>query len=52
MPPHNLEDYRAEIILAYLHSIATSGRAVTGTERCKRQGYFRGQGKLCELLIA
>src|SRR5579864_1493126 len=30
MPPHNLEDYRAEIILAYLHSIATSGRAVTG----------------------
>src|SRR3954454_3075317 len=27
MPPHNLEDFRAEIILAYLNSIATGGRA-------------------------
>jgi putative heme-binding domain-containing protein len=30
MPPHNLEDFRVEIILAYLNSIATSGRAATG----------------------
>ncbi len=50
MPPHNLEDYRVEIILAYLHSIATSGRAATGNGNpASGKGHLRGQGKLYEL---
>ena len=50
MPPHNLQDFHAEIILAYLHSIATSGRAATGNgNRRARQGHLRRQGKLREL---
>lgn len=45
MPPHNLEDYRAEIILAYLHSIATSGRAVTGNgDAARGKVIFEGKG--------
>ncbi len=45
MPPHNLEDYRAEIILAYLHSIATSGRAVTGNgNAASGKAIFEGKG--------
>ena len=30
MPPNNLQDFQAEIVVAYLKSIATSGRTVTG----------------------
>ena len=45
MPPHNLEDYRAEIILAYLHSIATGGRAVTGNgNAASGKAIFEGKG--------
>ena len=36
MPPHNLEDYRAEILVAYLRSIATTGRTVTGNGNAAR----------------
>ncbi len=45
MPPHNLEDYRAEIILAYLHSIATSGRAASGNGNpASGKAIFEGKG--------
>jgi len=30
MPPNNLQDFQAEIVVAYLRSLATAGRAVTG----------------------
>jgi putative heme-binding domain-containing protein len=30
MPPNNLQDFQAEIVVAYLRSLATSGRTVTG----------------------
>jgi putative heme-binding domain-containing protein len=30
MPPNNLQDFQAEIVVAYLRSIATSGRTATG----------------------
>jgi len=30
MPPNNLQDFQAEIILAYLRSVATAGRSVSG----------------------
>jgi putative heme-binding domain-containing protein len=45
MPPHNLEDYRAEIILAYLHTIATGGRAATGNGNpASGKAIFEGKG--------
>ena len=45
MPPHNLEDYRAEILVAYLRSIATSGRAVSGNGVAARgKAIFEGKG--------
>jgi mono/diheme cytochrome c family protein len=31
MPPNNLQDFQAEIVVAYLRSIATSGREVRAT---------------------
>src|SRR6202166_5209623 len=36
MPPNNLQDFQAEIVVAYLRSIATSGREVTGNGDAKR----------------
>jgi putative heme-binding domain-containing protein len=45
MPPHNLEDYRAEILVAYLRSIATSGRAVSGNgDAARGKAIFEGKG--------
>ena len=36
MPPNNLQDFQAEIVVAYLRSLATSGRAVTGNGNASR----------------
>src|SRR5271155_2325863 len=36
MPPNNLQDFQAEIVVAYLRSLATSGRAVTGNGNAAR----------------
>src|SRR5580692_3736678 len=30
MPPHNLQDFQAGIIVAYLRTVATEGRTVSG----------------------
>src|ERR1700722_7540931 len=30
MPPHNLQDFQAGTIVAYLHSMATAGHTTTG----------------------
>jgi putative heme-binding domain-containing protein len=45
MPPNNLQDFQAEIVVAYLRSIATSGREVTGNGDAKRgKTIFEGKG--------
>jgi putative heme-binding domain-containing protein len=45
MPPNNLQDFQAEIVVAYLHSIATSGHEVTGNGNAKRgKTIFEGKG--------
>jgi len=45
MPPNNLQDFQAEIVVAYLRSIATSGREVTGNGDAKRgKAIFEGKG--------
>jgi putative heme-binding domain-containing protein len=45
MPPHNLQDFQAEIVIAYLRSIATSGRAVSGNGDIARgKTLFEGKG--------
>src|ERR1700676_5448909 len=36
MPHNNLQDFQAEIVVAYLRSLATSGRAVTGNGNAAR----------------
>jgi putative heme-binding domain-containing protein len=36
MPPNNLQDFQAEIVVAYLRSVATSGRTVTGNGNAAR----------------
>lgn len=45
MPPHNLQDFQAEIIIAYLRSIATSGRTVSGNgDAARGRTIFEGKG--------
>lgn len=45
MPPNNLQDFQAEIVVAYLRSIATSGRAVTGNgDAARGKAIFEGKG--------
>ena len=45
MPPHNLQEFQAEIVIAYLRSIATSGRAVSGNGDVARgKAIFEGKG--------
>ena len=45
MPPNNLQDFQAEIVVAYLRSLATSGRTVTGNGNAARgKALFDGKG--------
>jgi putative heme-binding domain-containing protein len=45
MPPNNLQDFQAEIVVAYLRSIASSGRTVTGNgDAAKGKVLFAGKG--------
>jgi putative heme-binding domain-containing protein len=45
MPSNNLQDFQAEIVLAYLRSIATGGRAVTGNgDAARGKAIFEGKG--------
>jgi putative heme-binding domain-containing protein len=44
MPPNNLQDFQAEIVVAYLRSLATSGRTVTGNGDAAR-GKLLFEGK-------
>ncbi len=45
MPPHNLQDFQAGTIVAYLHAIATEGRTVTGNGNATRgRAVFEGKG--------
>jgi cytochrome c oxidase cbb3-type subunit III len=44
MPPNNLQDFQAEIVVAYLRSLATSGRSVTGNGNAARgKALFNGR---------
>ena len=48
MPPNNLQDFQAEIILAYLRSVATAGRSVSGNgDAARGKALFEGKGD-CE----
>jgi len=48
MPPNNLQDFQAEIILAYLRSVASSGRAVSGNgDPARGKMLFEAKGN-CE----
>ena len=45
MPSNNLQDFQAEIVVAYLRSIATSGRAATGNgDAARGKAIFEGKG--------
>jgi putative heme-binding domain-containing protein len=45
MPPNNLQDFQAEIVVAYLRSVATSGRTVTGNgDAARGKVLFEGKG--------
>jgi putative heme-binding domain-containing protein len=45
MPPNNLQDFQAEIVVAYLRSIATTGRTVSGKgEAARGRTVFEGKG--------
>lgn len=45
MPPNNLQDFQAEIVVAYLRSLATAGRTVTGNGNAARgKALFAGKG--------
>jgi putative heme-binding domain-containing protein len=44
MPPNNLQDFQAEIVVAYLRSLATSGRTITGNGDAAR-GKLLFEGK-------
>jgi putative heme-binding domain-containing protein len=45
MPPNNLQDFQAEIVVAYLRSLATAGRTVTGNGNAARgKVLFAGKG--------
>ena len=53
MPSNNLQDFQAEIVLAYLRSLATSGRTGHGQRRCRaRQGTLRRQRQIAPVAIA
>jgi len=44
MPPNNLQDFQAEIVVAYLRSLATSGRTVTGNgDAARGKALFEGK---------
>ena len=46
MPPNNIQDYQAEIILAYLRSVATAGHSVSGNGNAARgKALFEGKGE-------
>jgi putative heme-binding domain-containing protein len=46
MPPNNLQDFQAEIILAYLRSVATAGRSTSGNGNTARgKTLFEGKGE-------
>ena len=50
MPPNNLQDFQAEIVLAYLHSLATSRPHGHRQRRCRaRQSALRRQSQLRQL---
>jgi putative heme-binding domain-containing protein len=45
MPPNNLQDFQAEIVLAYLRSLSTAGRAVTSNgDAARGKALFEGKG--------
>ncbi len=45
MPSNNLQDFQAQIVLAYLRSISTGGRAVTGNgDAARGKVIFEGKG--------
>jgi putative heme-binding domain-containing protein len=45
MPPNNLQDFQAEVVVAYLRSLANSGRTVTGNgDAVKGKALFAGKG--------
>jgi putative heme-binding domain-containing protein len=45
MPTNNLQDFQAEIVLAYLRSIATSGHTVSGnSDSARGKAVFEGKG--------
>ena len=45
MPTNNLQDFQAEIVLAYLRSIATSGHTVSGNgDAARGKAVFEGKG--------
>jgi len=45
MPPNNLQDFQVEVVVAYLRSIATSGRTASGTGNTSRgKALFEGKG--------
>jgi mono/diheme cytochrome c family protein len=44
MPPHNLQDFQAGTIVAYLHSVSTAGREVSGNGNATRgKAVFEGK---------
>jgi putative heme-binding domain-containing protein len=44
MPPNNLQDFQAEIVVAYLRSLATSGRTATGNgDAARGKALFDGK---------
>jgi putative heme-binding domain-containing protein len=44
MPPNNLQDFQAEIVVAYLRSLATAGRTVIGNGNAARgKALFEGK---------
>jgi cytochrome c oxidase cbb3-type subunit III len=45
MPPHNLQDFQAGTIVAYLRTVATAGRTVSGNGNAARgRAVFEGKG--------
>ena len=45
MPPHNLQDFQAGTIVAYLRTMATAGRTVSGSGNATRgKAVFEGKG--------
>jgi len=45
MPPNNLQDFQAEIVVAYLRSLATTGRTVSGNgDAARGKALFAGKG--------